>query len=167
VPSSIKNAVSVEDPVTFVCFGIPQPKGSKSVASFGNKTFLVEGTLGGKTKEERTRNRANVKKRYDWFSAVELAARQLDRQPFFDGALEVVARFWFPCGKKDIPGSWHTKKPDFDKLYRAIGDSITKAGVIRDDARIARPGDSYKRYCRAGESPRVEITIRQLEAVHG
>ncbi len=37
----------------------------------------------------------------------------------------------------DAP-TWHTNKPDVDKLQRAVFDALTDAGAISDDCRIAR-----------------------------
>lgn len=36
------------------------------------------------------------------------------------------------------PSGAHAQKPDLDKLLRALGDSLTQAGVIRDDTQITR-----------------------------
>lgn len=52
----------------------------------------------------------------------------------------------------------HSKKPDTDKLLRAIGDALTGV-VIRDDCQIAE-FHGYKYY--ATRSPGAEIIINEL-----
>ncbi len=63
--------------------------------------------------------------------------------------------------KKDI---CHTKKPDIDKLTRAICDAITSAGVWNDDSQCC---EQYctKRYSTLGETPGCWIEIRESEYV--
>lgn len=72
----------------------------------------------------------------------------------YDGPLLVDVTFYLPKPKRpkfQLPAV----KPDGDKLQRALGDSLTAAGVIVDDARITQ-WRSRKRY--AGErGPRVTI----------
>lgn len=55
----------------------------------------------------------------------------------YDGALHVDVTFYLPRGKtvtRELP----SVKPDLDKLQRALGDMLTIAGIITDDARITR-----------------------------
>ena len=49
--------------------------------------------------------------------------------------------------------------PDLDKLQRALGDALTQAGILRDDALIVEWG-SAKVY---GAVPEVRLTVRTLE----
>ncbi|HEY3545063.1 MAG TPA: RusA family crossover junction endodeoxyribonuclease [Propionicimonas sp.] len=39
---------------------------------------------------------------------------------------------------KDAAPSWKATAPDADKLCRALGDALTQAGVVRDDALIVQ-----------------------------
>lgn len=55
----------------------------------------------------------------------------------YDGALHIEVTFYLPRGKtvtRELP----SVKPDLDKLQRALGDMLTIAGIITDDARITR-----------------------------
>lgn len=52
----------------------------------------------------------------------------------YDGAVRLELVLIFPhisSGRY-----WKTSPPDLDKLIRAVGDSLTKARVFSDDARI-------------------------------
>lgn len=68
-----------------------------------------------------------------------------------DGALSLSAVFWMPRGKT-VRREEPTVTPDLDHLLRALGDSLTKAGAIADDARITSLGRVSKRYA-DGEHP--------------
>lgn len=78
------------------------------------------------------------KKLPGWRKAVIAAAKEAhgeDWEPL-DGALAVYLDVYLLRPKttrfKDYPAG----TPDLDKLQRAIGDALTLAGTIRDDARI-------------------------------
>jgi Holliday junction resolvase RusA-like endonuclease len=76
----------------------------------------------------------------EWRSAVMLAAKlalneSMDVTPFSDPVkLEVDFFIERPAESKyaDYPGG----KPDLDHLVRAVGDSLTQAGVLLDDSLI-------------------------------
>lgn len=55
------------------------------------------------------------------------------------------------------------KKPDLDKLARAVLDAIGSAGVWRDDAQVVALV-SGKRLAQLGEAPGCQITIYPVEA---
>lgn len=105
-----------------------------------------------------------------WASLIrDCAARALAHsqlQPFTDGAVLLDIWFYLPRPQKflipkyadvDVP---HTTRPDADKLLRCAKDALSKV-VWRDDAMVV---DAYahKRYCRSGELPRAEITVRAV-----
>ena len=56
---------------------------------------------------------------------------------------------------------WCDKRPDRDKLQRAICDALTASGVIRDDAQIVA-GDTHKTYANSPERVGATITISRL-----
>jgi crossover junction endodeoxyribonuclease RusA len=62
---------------------------------------------------------------------------------------------------KESAPVWHTTYPDGDKSARAVGDSLTEAGVIVDDAQIAVWLIS-KRWCDPGDRPGAEIIVEVL-----
>lgn len=59
---------------------------------------------------------------------------------------------------KRAPTPHHTKKPDLDKLERAVFDALTAARVWVDDAQ-AVAGYRSKRYAELGEHPGVHISL--------
>lgn len=81
----------------------------------------------------------NSAKHKKWRNAVVFAALDLigeDWQPI-DDPVELSVIFYLPKPKtatRELP----SVMPDLDKLIRAVGDSLTDAGIIRDDSRICR-----------------------------
>ena len=87
-------------------------------------------------------------------------------EPILHG-VHVTARFVFARPKshyrtgrnshllRDDAPAFKTSAPDLDKLQRALGDALTQAGVLRDDALIAQ-WTAVKLY---GPTPLVELTI--------
>ena len=105
-----------------VAFGAPATQGSKKGFIRGRKVVMVE----------------MDEKLPAWRAAVEAAAR-LSAGPTWepiDAAVSVTGEISLrkPNTTKypDAPAG----TPDLDKLQRAIGDALTKARVIADDARI-------------------------------
>ena len=114
-------------------FGVPRAKGSKR--AFYNKrtqrAFVVD---------------ASSKSR-DWEEAVRKAAVEAYNGPLLTGALRVDTRFILPRPKshfgtgrnahrrKASAPLRHMKKPDLDKLVRAVRDGLRQV-VYRDDAQI-------------------------------
>lgn len=81
----------------------------------------------------------NSAKHKRWRNAVVFAALDLigeDWEPI-DDPVELSVIFYLPKPKtatRELP----SVMPDLDKLIRAVGDSLTDAGIIRDDSRIVR-----------------------------
>lgn len=101
-----------------------------------------------------------------WREHVAFAAQHaMAGRGLMSGAIIMDADFALPriqAIRKTTPP--HTKKPDLDKILRALGDALT--GVVYvDDAQIVSYGDSRKRYAEIGETPGVRITVRPFEAV--
>lgn len=117
--------------VQFVVHGTPAPQGSK--------TRMPNGAmLDGKSPAARARFK-------DWRNDCSAAARAIvdAGTPCFDEPLIVQAEFRFPMPKSrratDRAAGTICKAtaPDLDKLQRALGDSLTAGGLLRDDALIA------------------------------
>jgi Holliday junction resolvase RusA-like endonuclease len=53
----------------------------------------------------------------------------------FDGAVTVQATFYLPRPKTN-KRILATTKPDLDKLQRAVGDCLVKAGTVIDDSYV-------------------------------
>lgn len=97
----------------------------------------------------------------DWESLVKVVAQ--DHSPpggLLEGPLQLQLRFFLPKPKSAPKRrrTWPDKKPDLDKLIRAVGDALT--GVLyTDDARIVAITAS-KDY---DVTPRVEIELGTVE----
>jgi len=65
--------------------------------------------------------------------------------------------------REDAP-TWHDKKPDQDKLERALFDALKKAGVYTDDAQVA-DGLRRKVWADPQRGPGVELVVEEIEEV--
>lgn len=120
----------------FTVVGTPRPQGSKR--SFGGRPPIET-------------NAATLR---PWRAAVAAAALQARQDANLDsilsGPVSVFVEFTFTRPKshygtgrnegkvKASAPQWVPVKPDLDKLIRAVNDSLTEAGVFRDDAQIAQ-----------------------------
>lgn len=119
----------------FVAHGVPQPQSGMKPAGRNRTTGKVRlVSTGG----------AHLA---DWRGAVTAAAlnaKYEQRHPGFDEPITVIAAFRFPMPKSRPKwmrheGVWpKSTMPDLDKLQRALGDSLTAAGLITDDNLIVR-----------------------------
>lgn len=94
-----------------------------------------------------------------WRKTVVKAAQAVtgdDWEPL-DGPLGVRLDIYLPRPKKTKFPDFPAGTPDLDKLQRAIGDALTTAGTIRDDARIVS-WHAHKHWA-VGCPPSAEITI--------
>lgn len=118
----------------FVVHGIPVQQGSKNCRCLPNgKPSLYD---------------VDAHRLGAWRKLVTTVARNEYRTAGYvvalDGPLQVSATFRFnmpasrSAGDKTTGLVWKRTAPDLDKLMRALGDSLTDAGVIHDDARICR-----------------------------
>lgn len=134
--------------VTIHVNGTPAPQGSKS--------FM------GRTPTGRAILVESSKRVKPWRAIVNAAARQhmQDRPPAV-GAVAVAIQFVLPRPKnlpKTRPTPPAIKRPDIDKLERAILDAIT--GVcFHDDSQVTKI-ESTKRIAEPGEQPGATITIK-------
>jgi Holliday junction resolvase RusA-like endonuclease len=139
--------------VELLVFGEPMPKGSKTAVVRNGKATLLDA------------RRGESRKRYElWKTAVAVEARYAMRHSGpLDGPLAIVATFSLRRPKHESRDertrTWHTVRPDADKLLRAVLDPLSGV-VIADDARIAHVVVA-KRY--AVGRPGVHITISQLK----
>lgn len=131
----LERAGVLMDGVTFKVFGDPVPQaGTKSVPTklANGKTIYRKITEGGV---------GLLGWRQDVSKAAAIAREELGHT--LTGPVRVQVQFRFAMVKSApkwarIQGKvWHTKKPDADKLMRAIGDSLKSGGLIADDALIA------------------------------
>lgn len=113
--------------------------------------------------------KANDKRQKSWRGDVRDALTDDHGRPraYFPGAVAVELAFVMPRPKstpKTRPTPAATKKPDLDKLVRAVFDAITSAGVWTDDS-AAVDLRATKRIAELGEPTGCRITIRDAAAV--
>lgn len=146
--------------ISFTVIGIPQPRGSKRAMPnrAGGRPLMVD---------------TNAKSA-PWMATVAAAASEaMEGKSLLDGPLMLDVQFGFPRPKShyrtgknasllrpDAP-LHHFKKPDCDKLLRAIGDAMTGV-VYRDDAQLSVviAGKYYR-----DSGGRVDITVTPDPAI--
>jgi crossover junction endodeoxyribonuclease RusA len=80
-----------------------------------------------------------------------------------DGPVEVSIVFYLEKPASRPKGVvFADRKPDIDKLVRSVLDSLTDAGVLREDSRVVDL-HALKLYARRGASPGVVIVVRPAE----
>lgn len=125
--------------------GSPAPQGSKKYLGNG---IMVESSKAVKP----------------WRVDVAWAAREVFPAPF-DGPVRLELGFVMPrpknAPKKSTPAA--VKRPDLDKLARAVLDAITGVVVV-DDSQIVHLV-ATKRIAEIGEQSGVELTAYQVGAV--
>lgn len=103
-----------------------------------------------------------TKKLKPWDSHVRTALADDDGQPkaYFDGPVHIELEFVMPrplsTPKRATPPA--VKRPDLDKLQRAVFDAISSAGVWRDDCQVTSV-QATKRLARIGETPGLHLFI--------
>ena len=132
--------------VAFAVYGLAVAKGS-------TRAFLPKGAKFPVV----TSTARNLK---EWENLVRFAAQEhCGRDWSLDGPKLLTLHFSLPrpksLAKKKAP---HLKKPDLDKLVRAVNDALT--GILyHDDAQIVSILAS-KEYAHVDETPRVHITVK-------
>jgi crossover junction endodeoxyribonuclease RusA len=104
-----------------------------------------------------------------WRNDIRAACIDRDGKPlaYFDGP--VAVRLEFICyrpgsipKRKKTPAA--TKKPDIDKLSRAVLDAIGSAGCWRDDSQVVRLS-ATKRLAEIGEPMGCRIRVEEAEEI--
>jgi Holliday junction resolvase RusA-like endonuclease len=101
--------------------GEPRPQGSKTPVQRGGKIILIE------AQKQLPAWREHMTKM--------LQLKQLEETQPFTTAVNVALTFWL-TRPKSVKRQYPTGTYDIDKLTRAVLDSITKAGVWRDDSDV-------------------------------
>lgn len=144
------------DTASFFVPGEPVPKGSTKSFPFKRKN----GKLGVSTTNSNPDTEA-------WQNRVSLVASEENRlrgEPFFRDdrldAFEVEATFYF-TKPKSTPRWWrfHTKRPDLDKLQRALLDGLTNV-LFPDDSQVDRLNVG-KEYADTEHPPGVRVIIKR------
>lgn len=105
-------------------FGVPIPKGS-------TRAFVPKGW----TRPIVTSDNAKTKPWQESITQAAIEAR--GAAPPIEEPVSLVVRFYLPRPKTApkrvcVPA----KKPDLDKLLRALKDGLTRGGIYRDDAQV-------------------------------
>ena len=148
--------------ISFYVCGDPSPKGSKTAVVRGGRAVLLDGRRGpARVKyaawKENVATYAQIAMRVVGATAGVYAP--------LDGALGIEVVFYLPRPKNETKlqraRTWHTVRPDADKLLRAVLDPLSKI-VITDDARIALVRVE-KRYAATPDAIGAQITVIQLQ----
>lgn len=151
------------EPLTVFVPGLPAPQGSKRARPIYRGRGEAREFTG---KVAQTESSKNVK---PWRSDIRDRLTDDYGQPVarFDGPVAVELAFVVkrPIGTpKTRATPPATKKPDLDKLVRAVFDAITSAGVWVDDS-AAVDVHATKRIAELGEPTGCLITIRDTTAI--
>ena len=110
--------------------GIPAPQGSKR--HVGNGRMVESSKAVGPWREAVRHETQQAMRKQGW--------------PGHSGAVQVVLTFLLPRPKAHLSArgglrpsapARHTRRPDLDKLVRAVMDGLTSAGAYCDDAQVA------------------------------
>jgi Holliday junction resolvase RusA-like endonuclease len=130
--------------IRFKALGTPVPQGSKN--SYNGRVVDV-----------------NATKLRAWRKIVSDSARlMLTTERPYGFHEPVIARLVFALVKPMSYGksvTQHVRKPDLDKLVRAVLDGLTDSGIIYDDAQIVGIL-AAKAYCETGEYPGVTVSLK-------
>lgn len=131
--------------VTFSVHGTPQPKGSlKAFHAYRSRRVVVT---------------ADNPKLAGWQRTIRAEALGARRRQCFAGPVEVTCVFILPrplsYPKRVVA---HTRKPDLDKLVRAVLDALAAGVLFGDDAAVVSLRAS-KSYVAPGFGPGVTITV--------
>ncbi len=112
--------------LSFDVVGMPTPKGSTT--RMPNGATLPAGTPA--SRERMAKWRDDVRAR---------AAREMAGAPLMRGPIRLLVEFRLPVPasmpKRDFGWLPHAKRPDVDKLFRALGDALTGT-VWVDDSQV-------------------------------
>ncbi len=138
--------------ISFTAYGIPAPKGS-------TKAFIPKGWNRAIVTETNKHTRP-------WAAIVKGAAIDAVKDvhiAFPEGPISIDLRFLMPrpvsLPKKVVH---HTKKPDCDKLVRAILDAL-KGIIWSDDSQVVEIR-AQKFYAREAERPGVSVIVKEYAA---
>jgi crossover junction endodeoxyribonuclease RusA len=141
----VSETIDVAERFSVFVAGHPAPQGSKRHVGNG---VMIESS----------------KQVKPWRSDVRSACLDLDGRPVvhFDGAvcvrLDFVLKRPASTPKKRTPMA--SKRPDIDKLARAILDAIGSAGLWRDDSQVVKLS-AVKRLAEIDEAPGCHIRIER------
>lgn len=152
VPTDVDEGTVTDVPLALTAFvaGRPAPQGSKrGIATKHGKVAMIESSKNVKPWREDIRH--------------ALLDERGQARARYDGPVRVHLEFVMPRPKsmpKTKPTPPHTKKPDVDKLIRAVLDATGSAGVWTDDSQVVSV-EATKRTARIDEESGCHITISE------
>ncbi len=124
--------------IEFFIAGEPMPKGSYTAVRAGDRAVLIEATP-ARSKDPEKR-RAHREKRRDWAEACRAHAIAWSnlhvRTALQDVAVAVDLTFFLPRPASAKRRAYPARKPDLDKLVRALLDGIAPGQLLWDDSRV-------------------------------
>jgi len=136
--------VDAIEELSFRVDGIPIPQGSKKGFIVKKRVVIVDD---------------NAETLKPWRAKVrDVAETALAGRPGFTDAVSVHLDFYMPRGKT-VTRPRPSVKPDADKLTRAIFDSLTDSGVLKDDGLVV---SLHAEEWYADDEPFVDVKVRLL-----
>jgi len=123
-------AIAETPTISFEVFGIPQTKGSAKAFPFRRKDGRLGVAVGNDNKKTQL-----------WGAMIHQTAQQHKPETPWDGPISLLLVFNLKMPqdvqKRHAKGrlEWHTKKPDLDKLLRAVKDAL-KGVIYLDDSQV-------------------------------
>jgi Holliday junction resolvase RusA-like endonuclease len=130
--------------ISFVVPGVPIPQGSM-------RGFV----RGGKVRV--TSDNAKLRNWRQMIAGVAFAKMSIGNVPMLMGPVRVEAIFYLPRPQSVSVRALPIKRPDLDKLTRAVLDGMTDGGVFHDDSQVVHLVVE-KQYA-VGVGPRCEVTV--------
>ncbi|MCR4340351.1 MAG: RusA family crossover junction endodeoxyribonuclease [Gemmatimonadaceae bacterium] len=132
----------ITEAVSFWVAGTPTPQGSLRAFMVGSRPIVTS---------------TNRQRLGDWRTAIATEARARF-SALLVGPVEVQAVFYLPRPASRRKRDQHPdRKPDLDKLARAVLDALTSV-AFKDDAQVTRL-DCEKRYAAGNEQPGVRVRV--------
>lgn len=113
--------------IKFFVAGNPAPQGSKNSTAQKNKAGRYTGKVNVYESSKALK---------PWRDMVVWHARRHKQATPLDGPLVLTVEFYLPKPATTKYPVYPLGTPDTDKLLRAIGDALTQAGLVTDDARF-------------------------------
>lgn len=139
--------------ISFYVAGNPAPQGSKNPIPARNRAGKYTGKV---SLVESSKYLAPWRELVTWHAMRQRKGRTLD------GPLVLTVEFYLPKPETTKYPDYPLGTPDTDKLLRAIGDALTQAKLVRDDARFV---DTHASKRWATGKPGALIKIEALDGV--
>jgi len=144
--------------VQFRTFGLPRPQGSMRAFMIAGKPRLTSAAKGLKEWRALVANTAQAESAMWTVSPLDPVALDL---VFY---LPRPKGHWGVNGLRPSAPKWPTKKPDLDKLVRAVGDALVPV-LLHDDNQVLSI-QALKKYATPEEPPGVLVSLYPFTPAH-